>query len=92
MSLTNSPWPGIIEPVPVPERFGQNKSRNLVNFFYTNSNILMISRDPYVSLPVVNVYPRGERDVMRITGRGLFTYAEKRKAVCAGLFPASFTE
>jgi len=26
----NSPWPGIIYPVPVPGRFGQNKSRNLV--------------------------------------------------------------
>jgi len=28
--LPNSPWPGIIYEVPVPGRFGQNKSRNLV--------------------------------------------------------------
>jgi len=31
--LPNSPWPGIIYPIPVPERFGQNKSRNLVEKF-----------------------------------------------------------
>jgi len=30
---SNSPKPGIIYPVPVPGRFGKNKSRNLVNFF-----------------------------------------------------------
>jgi len=33
--LPNSPWPGIIYPVPVPGRFGQNKSRNLLNFSYS---------------------------------------------------------
>jgi len=33
--LSNSPWPGIIDPIPVPGRFGQNKSRNLVIFVYS---------------------------------------------------------
>jgi len=31
--LPNSPWPGIMYPVPVPGRFGHKKSRNLVTFF-----------------------------------------------------------
>jgi len=35
--LPNSPWPGIFDPVPVPGRFGQNKSRNLANLFYSVS-------------------------------------------------------
>jgi len=34
--LPNSPsWLGIIYPVPVPERFGQNKSRNIIIFVYS---------------------------------------------------------
>jgi len=33
MSPTKSPWPGII--YPVPGRFDQNKSGNLVNFSYS---------------------------------------------------------
>jgi hypothetical protein len=35
--LPNSPWPGII--YPVPRRFGQNKSRNLVNLFYSVASL-----------------------------------------------------
>jgi len=35
--LPNSPWPGIIYPIPVPGRFGQKKSRNLVIFVYSVS-------------------------------------------------------
>jgi len=31
--LPNSPWPGIIYTIPVPGRFGQKRSRNLVIFF-----------------------------------------------------------
>jgi len=43
--LPNSPWPGIICPIPAPERFGQRKSRNLAIFFY--------SVDPMSLFPVV---------------------------------------
>jgi len=35
MSLTKLSLPGIIYPIPDPGRFGQNKSRNLVIFFYS---------------------------------------------------------
>jgi len=33
--LPNSPWPGIIYPVPVPGRFGFKKCRNLVKKNYS---------------------------------------------------------
>jgi len=32
--LPNSPWPGIIYPIPVPRRLGKKKSRNLI-FIYS---------------------------------------------------------
>jgi len=34
----------------------------------------------------VEVYTRGERDVMTTKGRGLFAYIRKRKAICTNIF------
>jgi len=52
--LPNSPWAGIICRFPVPGRFGQKKSRNLVNFFYSVATVapwLARSRLSWVQAP-----------------------------------------
>jgi hypothetical protein len=50
--LPNSPWPGIIYPIPVPGRFGQKKSRNLEIFYYSVP-IKFVGFDPEFAYVVV---------------------------------------